>query len=51
MDAIKYLKADRIGHGIKIIENPSILDNVVNAGIPFEICVFKQHQKWRRKKA
>ncbi|MEM3629183.1 MAG: adenosine deaminase [Candidatus Bathyarchaeia archaeon] len=39
MDAIKYLKADRIGHGIKSIENPKILSHLVARRTPLEICV------------
>ncbi len=39
MDAIKYLKTDRIGHGIKSMENPNILKCLVKKRIPLEICI------------
>jgi len=39
MDAIKYLEADRIGHGIRSIENSKVLKYIVEKGVPLEICV------------
>lgn len=39
MDAVKHLKADRIGHGIKLVENLAILENIVKMKMPLEICV------------
>lgn len=39
IDAIKYLKTDRIAHGIKSIENLNILKRLVKKKIPLEICI------------
>ena len=39
MDAIQNLKADRIGHGIKSLENPSVLKRLIEMRIPLEICI------------
>jgi len=39
IDAIQYLKADRIGHGIKCTENLNVLKRVIKERIPLEICI------------
>lgn len=36
--AIDDLGADRIGHGIAVAQDPALLERVVAAGVPFEIC-------------
>jgi len=62
IDAIKFLNADRIGHGIKIAQNLDMLNFVVERKVPLEICLtsniksgvirsLKEHpvrQLWRR---
>lgn len=37
-DALSLLHAERIGHGVSVIESPSLLRNLVEAGVPFELC-------------
>ena len=37
-DAIELLHAERIGHGIRALENPSVVRMVVEKKIPLEIC-------------
>lgn len=32
------LHAGRLGHGVRVVEDPALLDRVVNAGIALEIC-------------
>lgn len=44
LDAILYLSADRIGHGVRILENPDVVDLAVQRSIPLEICVTSNHQ-------
>ncbi len=39
MDAIKHLKADRIGHGIRSVRNPRVLKCLIEKRIPLEICI------------
>jgi adenosine deaminase len=35
---VDALHADRLGHGIRTVEDPGLLARVVDAGIPLEIC-------------
>ncbi|MBC7370308.1 MAG: adenosine deaminase, partial [Bdellovibrionaceae bacterium] len=52
-DSIEVLGAERIGHGIQIINNPEILNFVRDKKIPLEVCpisnwltqAFKTHQE------
>ena len=37
--AIEDLGADRIGHGIRVIEDPNVVALARERGIPFEVCV------------
>lgn len=37
-DSIEILGAERIGHGIQIINNPEVLEFVKNKKIPLEVC-------------
>ncbi len=37
-DSVEYLGAERIGHGVKIIENKGILNWIVKKEIPLEVC-------------
>jgi adenosine deaminase len=37
-DSIEILGAERIGHGIQIVRNPSVLNFVRDRGVPLEVC-------------
>ena len=32
------LHADRLGHGVRVAEDPALLDRVADAGVPLEVC-------------
>ncbi len=38
-DAIKYLNAERIGHGVKTSEDPKVLELIIQKNISLEICL------------
>ncbi|MBN2547977.1 MAG: adenosine deaminase [Anaerolineales bacterium] len=44
MDAILYLNADRIGHGVRVLEDPDVTALARDRGIPFEVCVTSNYQ-------
>lgn len=41
--AIEDLEADRIGHGIRVLEDPRVVALARERGIPFEVCVTSNH--------
>jgi adenosine deaminase len=44
MNAILYLSADRIGHGVRVIEDPQVVTLARERGIPFEVCITSNYQ-------
>jgi len=43
-DAIKYLSAERIGHGVNVIEDPAVVRLAREAGLAFEVCITSNYQ-------
>ncbi len=37
-DAVRELRVDRIGHGVRAAEDPELLDYLAEKGIPLEVC-------------
>ncbi|MBI1738038.1 MAG: adenosine deaminase [Acidobacteria bacterium] len=37
-DAINFLEVERIGHGIGVMHDPSLIESLVSAQVPLEIC-------------
>jgi len=37
-DALHLLRADRLGHGVRSVEDPAVLQTVVSAGTVLEVC-------------
>jgi aminodeoxyfutalosine deaminase len=37
-DALEYLHAERIGHGIRALDDPALVDHLRTARIPLEVC-------------
>jgi adenosine deaminase len=37
-DAIEYLGAERIDHGVRVIEDPELVGEVASRGIPLDVC-------------
>ena len=38
METLEYLDPDRIGHGVRAVEDPQVLDAVAEAGVALEVC-------------
>ncbi len=38
-EAISEIKADRIGHGVRVVESQQAIDLAVEKNIPFEVCI------------
>ena len=43
-NAILYLGADRIGHGVRVLEDPKVVELAREKEIPFEVCVTSNYQ-------
>ena len=44
MDAILYLSANRIGHGVRVLDDPEVTRLAHDRQIPFEVCVTSNYQ-------
>ncbi len=42
--AIEVLGADRIGHGVRVMEDPEVVALAVERGTPFEVCITSNYQ-------
>jgi adenosine deaminase len=42
-EAVQVLGADRIGHGIRVLEDPNVVRLAEERKIPFEVCVTSNH--------
>lgn len=42
--AIQGMEAERVGHGIRVLESPEALSLALDRGIPFEVCVTSNYQ-------
>ncbi|MCU1536057.1 MAG: adenosine deaminase [Humibacillus sp.] len=38
METLEHLRPDRIGHGVRCVEDPVVLDAVAEAGVTLEVC-------------
>jgi adenosine deaminase len=43
-EAIRELNADRIGHGVRVMEDPSVVDLARDRGVTFEVCITSNYQ-------
>jgi adenosine deaminase len=43
-EAITRYHADRIGHGVRVMEDPKVVALARQAGIPFEVCITSNYQ-------
>ncbi len=43
-EAIEELGAERIGHGVRIVEDPSVMSEACERGTPFELCITSNYQ-------
>lgn len=37
-EVVEHLRPTRIGHGVRAVEDPALLDAMINQGITFEVC-------------
>lgn len=37
-EAVEYLGADRVGHGVRVVEDPALVDWLIDRGIVLEVC-------------
>jgi adenosine deaminase len=44
LDAMLYLNAERIGHGVRVLEDPNVTSLARERAIPFEVCVTSNYQ-------
>jgi adenosine deaminase len=42
--ALVDLNADRIGHGVRILEDPAVVELAIERGVPLEVCVTSNYQ-------
>jgi adenosine deaminase len=38
METLEHLRPDRIGHGVRCVEDPAVLDAVAESGVTLEVC-------------
>lgn len=43
-DALTYLDAERIGHGVRVLDEAQVLDLAVERGAAFEVCTTSNYQ-------
>ena len=44
METLEHLDPDRIGHGVRCVEDPQVLDAVAEAGVTLEVCPRQQRR-------
>lgn len=44
LHAIREMGAERIGHGIRVLESPEAVELALEKGIPFEVCITSNYQ-------
>lgn len=44
IQAINLFRADRIGHGVRVMEDPQAVELARESGIPFEVCLTSNYQ-------
>ncbi len=43
-EALELLGADRIGHGVRVLEDPRLVELAAQRGVPFEVCLTSNFQ-------
>lgn len=43
-EALETLNADRIGHGVRVLEDPQVVELALKRQVPFEVCVTSNYQ-------